>query len=86
MYKVVETFADLKDHKHIYHVGDKFPRDGVSVESDRLEELSGNKNLMKKPLIEWVEERETDADADLPVPEKLVQPKAKRRRVSKVGR
>ena len=57
MYKVIETFADLEDHKHVYHPGDKFPREGVEVSDDRLEFLSGSQNLVKKPVIVKVEEK-----------------------------
>lgn len=56
MYKALTTFADLKDNKHLYHEGDTYPRDGVSVSEARLQELSTNKNATRKPLIVKVEE------------------------------
>lgn len=55
MYKVIEYFEDLQDNGRPYHVGDIFPREGLSVSVDRLTELSTNKNRRKKPLIKLVE-------------------------------
>ena len=54
MYKVIQFFTDLQDNNHPYHAGDTFPREGVSVSEERLQELAGNNNLQKKPLIEKV--------------------------------
>lgn len=51
MYKVIVGFADIKDNRHIYKTGDKFPRDGVTVSDERLEELSTSKNRRGIPLI-----------------------------------
>lgn len=45
------TFADLQDGKRLYHEGDKFPRDGLTVSEKRLAQLSGSDNLMGYPLI-----------------------------------
>ena len=55
MYKVIEYFEDLQDNGRPYHVGDIFPREGISVSVDRLTELSTNKNRRKKPLIKLME-------------------------------
>lgn len=57
MYKVISTFADLNDHKHIYHPGDTFPRDGVEVSEDRIRALLGSKNLTGHPVIEAVKRK-----------------------------
>ena len=51
MYKVIHFFTDLQDNSHPYNVGETFPREGVSVTAERLEELSGKHNLQGKPLI-----------------------------------
>ena len=56
MYKVKHFFTDLQDNSYPYNVGDIFPREGVTVTEDRLEELSGSDNKQGKPLIEKVEE------------------------------
>lgn len=56
MYQVMEYFADLHDAEHEYHPGDIFPREGISVSSDRLEELSGSDNKRGIPLIKEIRE------------------------------
>ena len=56
MYEVIVKFADLKDNKHIYNVGDTYPREGAFVDESRCEELSTNHNVSKMPLIRKVEE------------------------------
>lgn len=54
MYKVVRYFEDIQDAMHPYNIGDTYPRDGMSVSADRLAELSTDRNLQRKPLIEYV--------------------------------
>lgn len=69
MYKVIKKFHDLQDATktkngmiyHEYNVGDKFPRKGMDVSEERLEELAGKENKQGVPLIELVEEK---ADAE----------------------
>ena len=56
MYKVIKFFTDLHDNEHPYHIGDQFPRKGVTVTEERLKELSSDKNKQGQPLIEKVEE------------------------------
>lgn len=56
MYKVICYFTDLKDKNYPYHVGDIFPREGMEVSEKRLQELSGENNRRKRPLIELVKE------------------------------
>lgn len=58
MYKVIAAFVDLQDGKHPYRVGDVFPRKGLTVTAERLEELAGNKNRLHKPLIEAVQQED----------------------------
>lgn len=55
-YRAKVTFADLKDGKRLYHEGEAFPRDGLTVSEERLAYLSGSDNLMGYPLIERVDE------------------------------
>ena len=57
MYKVIKSFYDLKDNNHVYSVGDTFPHNGVEVGSERIAELSSDKNLQGVPLIEEVAEK-----------------------------
>ena len=56
MYKVIYKFADLDDNDYIYNIGDEYPRKGYEPSEKRVAELSGNKNLIGKPLIEKVKQ------------------------------
>ena len=58
MYKVIKYFTDLQDNNYAYYVGDTFPRNGVNVDAERIEELSSDKNLQGVPLIEEVAEKQ----------------------------
>ena len=49
MYKVIEDFVDLKDSNHKYRTGDQFPRPGVEVSEERIDELKTDKNRKKRP-------------------------------------
>lgn len=55
-YEVINYFTDLQDFNHPYNVGDTFPRNGLSVNEERLKELSGKNNKQHKPLIKAVED------------------------------
>jgi hypothetical protein len=55
-YRAKVTFADLQDGKRLYHEGETFPRDGLTVSDERLAYLSGSGNLMGYPLIVKVDE------------------------------
>ena len=57
MYKVIKSFTDLQDNNYAYYVGDTFPRNGVEAGSERVAELSSDKNLQGVPLIEEVVEK-----------------------------
>lgn len=57
MYKVIKYFTDLQDNGHPYHVGDVYPREGLSVSEARIAELSGSKNKQGVALIEKVAEK-----------------------------
>lgn len=49
---MIEYFTDLQDDNHPYNVGDDYPREGLKVTKERIEELSSDRNKRKKPLIE----------------------------------
>ena len=57
MYKVIKYFTDLQDNNYAYYVGDTLPHNGVDVGSERIAELSSDKNLQGVPLIEEVAEK-----------------------------
>ena len=52
MYKVIRYFTDLQDNDYPYYEGDTFPRDGMTVTRQRLEELASKNNKQRVPLIE----------------------------------
>lgn len=67
MYRVIVRFCDLQDGNHVYQPGDEYPRAGLQVDAERLNELSSDKNRRKTPLIREVTERRRrkNVDADL---------------------
>jgi hypothetical protein len=58
MYKCIIFFKDLHDKSFEYRPGDIFPRSGLKVSKERIEELLSTNNRRGKPLIEKVEETE----------------------------
>ena len=75
MYRAISYFKDMKDNMHAYNPGDIFPREGLSVDSKRIEELSSGNNRRGKPVIELVEEKKiaepkVDASVEDPKPKK----------------
>ena len=62
-YVVTHDFTDLQDERHVYRVGDKFPRFGRAKKA-RLAELMSEKNKIGKPLIAEVEEEEVEEVAE----------------------
>lgn len=64
MYRVLRYFTDLTDDNTAYHTGDAFPREGVTVPAERIEELSGKNNKRGIPLIEKVGDKEESAPED----------------------
>ena len=56
MYKVIKYFTDLQDNDHAYHEGETFPREGLTVTSKRLAELSSAINKRGVPLIEEIKD------------------------------
>lgn len=57
MYRVRESFIDLQDGKHLYSVGDAFPRQGLKVSESRIVELSGKGNKRGIVLIEEIKDK-----------------------------
>lgn len=65
LYRVIEFFTDLQDNGHAYNPGDEFPREGVKVSKERLDELSTTKNKQNKILIQPVQSTaQTKADEE----------------------
>lgn len=60
MYRVIKFFTDLHDGNQPYNVGDTFPRKGIQVTEERLQELVRSDNKQGVPLIELVEEMPTE--------------------------
>jgi hypothetical protein len=54
MYRVLEYFTDLKDNGYEYKAGDTYPREGYEPSAERIEELSTDKNVRKRPVIELI--------------------------------
>lgn len=61
MYKVIHSFYDLQDENRGYLPGDIYPREGLPVSAERLQELSTDKNRRGFPVIEKVDTAETVA-------------------------
>lgn len=55
-YKVIRYFTDLQDNNYPYNAGDIFPREGLEVSKERIEELAGRDNKQGAPLIRKIEE------------------------------
>ena len=83
-YKVIKAFADLQDNKHVYGIGDEYPRKGYSPTAERIAELSTGKNLLQKPLIQAIDEPEVVQEA-VKEPEAVVEEKPKRKRGKKTN-
>jgi len=68
MYKVLVNFTDLQDNNHKYLAGDTFPRKGIKVSQERLDELLTDKNRRHKPMIEEVKEEPAEIPEEQPKP------------------
>lgn len=69
MYRVVRYFTDLQDNNYAYNAGDKFPRDGVEVSNERINELLSDQNKQCRQLIQYVDEFDSEVADDSPVAE-----------------
>lgn len=65
MYRVIRHFTDLQDNGYPYLEGDVYPRDGLSVTKERIEELSGKRNKQKRPLIQKEKEKNKYTRTDI---------------------
>lgn len=77
-YVVLKSFLD-REEDHLYKVGNKYPREGSRPTKKRIAELASDKNAIGIPLIGKEEGKNANADGDLPVSQKLVQPKTRRK-------
>lgn len=64
---VLVRFKDLQDDGFVYNAGDRFPRVGVKVSAERLEELSTTKNRRHLKLIKSIPGDNKPGEA-IPVP------------------
>ncbi len=60
MYKAIERFIDLQDNNYAYNTGDKFPREGLDVSEERMNELASSDNLRGRPVIELIPDEVTE--------------------------
>lgn len=51
MYVAIEGFTDAQDGRHEYKPGDRYPRPGLEVAAQRVEELAGSGNRRGRPVI-----------------------------------
>lgn len=77
MYKVVNSFADMKDSNHVYLTGDSFPRKGVTAKQERLKELLGKGLIEKAKEEKLIEKAEEVAEKAEISPEKEEKPAKK---------
>lgn len=54
MYKVIKSFNDLTDGRYTYNKGDTYPRKGLKVSDERIQELSTDANRRGEPLIKEI--------------------------------
>lgn len=74
-YEVIRYFRDAQDNGHVYHEGERYPRDGHTVSDVRLKDLLSGNNFQQVPLIKRVDtvahyENKTVKE-DVPVAEPL---------------
>lgn len=86
-YTVIRDFTDLQDNNFKYRVGDEFPRPGMKVSDERIDELSTTKNRKGLPMIEEEPKEEPVIEepeqVEEPVEEPKEAPKPKRGRKKK---
>lgn len=63
-YSVIEAFVDLQDGKHLYRVGDNYPRAGHDVNLSRLNELASANNALGHALIKLVAETKAEVKVE----------------------
>lgn len=50
-FTVLVDFLDLEDNSYFYKKGDPYPREGLELTAERIEELKTDKNKSGIPLI-----------------------------------
>jgi len=50
-YVVIADFKDLEDNAYVYFKDDPYPRKGMKVDEERIQELSTTKNKRNRVLI-----------------------------------
>ena len=75
MWRVIAYFEDLQDNSRPYNPGDVFPREGLTVTPERLNELSSSENAQKRPLISFEEE-----DVQITVEQKKIRSRGRKTR------
>ena len=50
-YEVIRYFTDAQDNEYAYHEGDTYPRDGLNVSEQRINDLMSGNNFQKISLI-----------------------------------
>lgn len=54
MFNVLVDFVDLKDNNRVYRAGDKYPRTGLRVGEERINELISPGNKLGRAVIEEI--------------------------------
>lgn len=86
MYKAISYFKDMKDNMHPYNPGDTFPREGLSVSDERINELASDKNRRGKAVIELVEDIPKKKPEPKEEPEAKVESETEKPKPKKRGR
>lgn len=60
MYVVTRYFTDAQDNEHPYHAGDTYPREGLSVSEERINNLMSGNNFQKISLIKKVDTKKVE--------------------------
>lgn len=55
-YRAIQFFTDLQDDNYAYNIGDVFPRRGMIVSENRIQELCSGNNKQHRPVIEEIED------------------------------
>lgn len=79
MYIVTNLFADLQDNRTVYNPGDLYPREGLQVSPERLEELAGSNNRLGYPLIKLVVNPPEEEPAEPAKPKKTAVKRTKKK-------
>lgn len=69
-YKVIKYFKDAKDNNRAYRPGESYPREGLEVSEERLEELSTTNNRRGVAVIKAEKPKKEEPKAELETQEK----------------